>query len=134
MSRPPNANGRSLGARKQTQSSPQSDTSCALAQAQSEHRARFADGSPVRKEARTSGGPFASLNINTLARMLNDAPQGSAQRREIQRELRLRLNETIHEIEREFDLPSESKRRRRLKRHFLRRPSAAQHQSNRRKL
>jgi hypothetical protein len=109
MSRPPNANGRSLGGRKQTQSSPQSDMSCAFAQAKPEHLA--VEGRAPWEGGDSAARPFATYATVVLAKMLSACPPSSTQRTEIQRELRIRLNEAIRQIEQEFSLPPERTRR-----------------------
>jgi hypothetical protein len=76
--------------------------------------------------------PFTRYSTAQLAKMLSACPPSSATRRELQRELRIRLDQAIRQIEQEFDLPSENKRCRRPKRHFLRRLSAAQQQTKQR--
>jgi hypothetical protein len=94
---PNNANGRSLRGRKQTQSSPQSDMSCAFAQAQPEHF--DVEGPRPTKGGETATRPFARHSIARLMQLLNDSAQGSAHRREIQQELKRRFEDAISRIE-----------------------------------
>jgi hypothetical protein len=86
---PPNANGDPLGRRKQTQSSPQSVTNRALAQAKPEH----SDVEGPRPKGGKNARPFARHSIARLTQLLNDSAQNSSQQREAKAELRRRFEE-----------------------------------------